>query len=1145
MSEMVTEAMGQRSLFQELLDERVPVIFDGAMGTQIQAQGIGPDDFEGHDGCNEILNLTRPDAIVEIHKRYLLSGANVIETNTFGANRIKLGDYGLSGRVHEINSAAAALARRAVMAACARHACLVCGTMGPTGRLPSAQGINREKTSFDEIAEVYKEQAAGLLDGGADMLLLETMQDLLEARAAMYGIRELLRERNQTIPLQVHSSIDSSGRTLLGGDIFAFLGAVGNLSPAAIGFNCGVGPIEMKPFIRQLLVESYCPVSMMPNAGMPENINGTAVYRMTPERFAAAIAPLVMEGLSIVGGCCGTTPEHIRALSALLEGKKTAPRTVTRRTFVATGISGIALESPPKPVIIGERLNAQGSKKTKELVLAGNFDELYQIAREQAGRGALLDLCVAVNERDDEKETMAGVVAYLSQRIATPLCLDSTEPAVFAAALRACPGSALINSINYERDGGKALPILELARDFGCPVIALTIDDDGMAKTITRKLDIARRLVDLACGRFGLPPQAVYIDPLIFTLAAGDPESVDAAQISLEAIFRIHYELPQVRTIMGISNVSFGLKPAQRRALNNLMLYHATRAGLDAAIFNPLHLDNIDNYIPKLRVAGENLLFNRSPAALTDFVKYFDAPAPRAQSAVAAAAWKEGAPSLGEQLRAKVVGRDRRNLSELIEALLTDNRPEVILTTMLLPAMAEVGDAMARGEMILPFVLQAAEVMKEALAILEPHLAKAKVPKRGTIVLATVYGDVHDIGKNLVASILKNQGFEIIDLGKQVPVEAIIEAAAAAKADAIGLSALLVTTSREMRHCVEACARRGLSVPIVIGGAAVNRLFAERIAIFDGGERYSGGVFYAKDAFEAMHIFDEMKKGSAASPAPHTTPGKGAGGNAEAVDADDERERAPQPLEHPGPLVPPFYGTGEILQWQAQALMEAIDTKRLFKGYWGGGNAPEKEYEKSVGEVFLPAFTRLKEEILTDGLLDARGLYGFFSVYTDGPMLYLLDPGDFHTEIASFRLPRVPRKIYRSLADYFRPEGDLIAVQVVTIGRQLDERASLCLTIDNKYADGFFLNGIGNYLTEHLAGLVTQEIRKGLLLPKERGRRYSFGYPGLPGVEEQAKLFEILAVEERLGITLTAGFQMVPEHSTMGIFIHHPQAEYM
>ena len=1135
--------MGQRSLFQELLDERVPVIFDGAMGTQIQAQGIGPDDFEGHDGCNEILNLTRPDAIVEIHKRYLLSGANVIETNTFGANRIKLGDYGLSGRVHEINSAAAALARRAVMAACARHACLVCGTMGPTGRLPSAQGINREKTSFDEIAEVYKEQAAGLLDGGADMLLLETMQDLLEARAAMYGIRELLRERNQTIPLQVHSSIDSSGRTLLGGDLFAFLGAVGNLSPAAIGFNCGVGPIEMKPFVLKLLAESYCPVSMMPNAGMPENIDGNAVYRMTPEHFAATIAPLVMEGLSIVGGCCGTTPEHIRALSALLEGKKTAPRTVARRTFVATGISGIALESLLKPVIIGERLNAQGSKKTKELVLAGNFDELHQIALEQAGRGsALLDLCVAVNERDDEKETMAGVVAYLSQRVATPLCLDSTEPAVFAAALRVCPGSALINSINYERDGDKARPILELARDFGCPVIALTIDDAGMAKTITRKLDISRRLVDLACGRFGLPRQSVYIDPLIFTLASGDPESADAAKISLEAIFRIHDELPQVRTIMGISNVSFGLKPAQRRALNNLMLYHATRAGLDAAIFNPLHRDSIDTYAPELRVAGENLLFNRSPAALADFVKYFDAPAARTESAIAAPAREEGAPSLGEQLRAKVVGRDRRNLRELIEALLTDNRPEVILTTMLLPAMAEVGDAMARGEMILPFVLQAAEVMKEALAILEPHLAKAKVPKRGTIVLATVYGDVHDIGKNLVASILKNQGFEIIDLGKQVPVEAILEAAAAAKADAVGLSALLVTTSREMRRCVEACARRGLSVPIFIGGAAVNRLFAERIAMLDGGKRYPGGVFYAKDAFEAMHIFDEMKKGSAAS---QSTPGKVAGESAEAVDADDEQAPAPRPLEHPGPLVPPFYGTGEILQWQAQALVEAIDAQRLFKGYWGGGNAPEKEYEKTVNGTFLPAFTRLKEEILKDGLLDARGLYGYFSVYTDGPMLYLLDPGDFHTEIAAFRLPRVPRKSYRCLADYFRPEGDLIAVQVVTIGKKLEERVAVYLTIENKYTEGFFLNGIGNYLTEHLAGLVTQEIRRGLFLPKERGKRYSFGYPGLPGVEEQAKLFEILAVEERLGITLTAGFQMVPEHSTMGIFIHHPQAKYM
>ena len=476
------------------------------------------------------------------------------------------------------------------------------------------------------IGRHFFEQAKVLLDGGVDMLLLETMQDLLEVRAAIYGIRRLMRERKQNVPIQVHVSIDAAGRMLLGSDVAAFLGAVSNLSPVAVGFNCGVGPAEMRPHIIELLELSHYPVAMMPNAGMPENIDGKAKYKMGADEFAQAIAQLVeSHGLAIVGGCCGTTPAHIRALSETLEGKQTAQREISLRTYVSTGITGTDLESLAKPIIIGERLNAQGSKKTKELVLAHNFDELYQIALQQGQRGSeLIDLCVAVNERDLEKETMAELVAFLAQRVSTPFCLDSTEQTVIEHALKACPGSAIINSINFEHKGQKARALLALAQDFGCPVIALTIDDEGMAKTIAKKLELSRRIRDLACGKFGLPERFFYIDPLTFTLATGDPGSADAAKVSIEAVFRIKDEMPNIRTILGVSNVSYGLAPASRKVLNNLMLHHAAKAGLDAAIFNPLHMENIGEYPVDLRVRAENLLFNRTKSALAEFVGYFD-----------------------------------------------------------------------------------------------------------------------------------------------------------------------------------------------------------------------------------------------------------------------------------------------------------------------------------------------------------------------------------------------------------------------------------------------------------------------------------------------------------------------------------------
>ena len=1121
-------------LYSELLKKKIPVIFDGAFGTQIQKAHLTEADFGGTQGCSEILNLTRPDIVRKIHQEYLSAGATVIETNTFGANRPKLKEKGLADKVYEINKAGAVLARQ-VAGQVAGGSCCVCGALGPTGFLPSSKDRALGGVSFDALADIYEEQSGALLDGGADLLLLETGQDLLEVRAALYGIRRLLKKRAPEVPLQVQVTMDAAGRMLLGSDLHAFLGSAVPMGADIVGLNCGTGPVEMAPHIENLLALTCLPVAMQPNAGMPVNAGGTAVYTMEPSAFADVLVPLVTEkGLAVVGGCCGTTPDHIRELCRRLAGKKVAARPAAKPAcFCATGISGVNLESAARPVIIGERLNTQGSKKTKELVLARNWDGMGELALDQSGRKtALLDLCVAVNERDDEESSMKTLVSFLSDRVSVPFSLDTTVSEVMEAALKVCPGSALLNSINLEKDGKRARKVLALARDFGCPVIALTIDDEGMAKTVERKLELARRLRGLVCDEFGLPEHYVYIDPLVFTLATGDKENAGAAATSLEALRRIRKEMPGLRTVMGVSNVSYGFSPPARRVLNNLMLHHAVQCGLDAAIFNPLHLDDVSGYDPVARKLGEALLFNRSAEALHDFISLFEK-----EGAVPEKKAKTGEQmSPAEELRRAVLDRDRRAVPAALSELLKKKSAGDILNAVLLPAMAEVGERMAAGTMILPFVLQAAEVMREAISILEPRLKGAAVRSKGRIVLATVFGDVHDIGKNLVGSILRNQGFDVIDLGKQVERNVIVKAVSEHKPDAVGLSALLVTTSREMGECVREFARQGVAVPVIIGGAAVNRDFAARIAKLEDGSLYRGNVFYGRDAFEAAKIIERIQQGDG----PAKTP---AGQRAEpGVSAPASM---PGPLDYGGAIHPPFYGTSVVLRWKPKTLLDKIDTKRLFKAWWGGGKLGQKEYEEAEKKDFTPAFEKLRAVVETEALFDPAGLYGFFPVITDDRTVILLDPSDFHTELGTFVFPRMPEKSNRSIADYLRPEGDVLVVQVVTAGGKISGRVREYFSKDDRYSLGFFLNGIGSCVTELLADTVTNEITRGLGLPEDTGRRYSFGYPGMPLIEEQKKLFEIMAISERLGITLTERFQMVPEHSTLGIFIHHPKAEYL
>lgn len=1117
----------------KMLQEHRPVIFDGALGTEIQKAEPSTQDFGSHQGCNEILNINRPDLIKSIHTEYLKAGANVVETNTFGANRPKLEEFGLGEKVYEINKAAALVAREAVDQFKSGFPRFVCGAMGPTGFLPSSTDKSLSAITFDQLADHSEEQARGLLDGSADLLLIETSQDLLEVRAALFGIRRLFEKVSIKVPVQVQVTMDSSGHMLLGSDMEAFLGAVVSMGADIVGLNCSTGPDEMAPFIEKLLRLSPVPVSMLPNAGLPVNEDGRAVYKMQPEEFASKLCSFVSEkGVSVAGGCCGTTPEHIRSLSDALKERKVAQREKPGRTcFLSTGISGIDLERIARPGIIGERLNTQGSRKTKQFVADRNYDELNQLALEQIRKGSvLLDVCVAANERDDETETMSSVVDYLKERVGIPFCIDSTEPAVMDAALKKNPGSMMLNSINLEYRGEKARGILALAKRYGCPVIALTIDDEGMAATVLKKMELVKRIRDLACGEFGLPEHFVYIDPLVFTLSTGDPAMAGAALESIETLRQIKKEYPDLRTAMGVSNVSFGLKPKARRILNNLMLHYAAEAGLDAAIFNPLHRDNPAAYDKEVRELGEDLLFNRRSDALERYVDFFEKEQ-AGEKKPAQSGEKKISPE--EKLRLSVLNRDRRNLGEVIRNLLENHSPHHILNSVLLPAMSEVGERMASGEMILPFVLQAAEVMKEAVTILEPHLRGESASVKGKLVLATVHGDVHDIGKNLVGSILRNQGYEIIDLGKQVPLETIVEAVKREKPDAVGLSALLVTTSRQMAECVKEFSRLGLDVPIIIGGAAVNSDFAQRISVVDG-QIYAGRVYYAKDAFDAAKVLENLKVSSPVESEHVSKPEK----------ANKAKKAKSEKVDFNYYLEPPFYGTGEVLLWDTESLFESMDVEQLFKAWWGGGKLESTAYQSAKMEEFEPVLKRLKKEIADSELIDARGFYGFFPVIPDEENIILLDPSDFHTELAAFNFPR-GKQTGRSVADYIRPEGDIVAVQALTIGKKLGDRCRALMQNEDRYSDGFYLNGLGNYAVEIVAEKISAEIRKGLGIPRISGRRYSFGYPGMPGLEQQKRLIELLGVEERLGIVLTEGFQMDPEHSTIGIFVHHPQADYI
>ena len=860
--------------YLDAIDDHI-VIFDGAMGTSIQNYNLTKHDFggEAYQDCIDYLVITRPDIIREIHQSFLNVGAEAIETNTFRSSRRTLAEHGLGDRTLEINRAAARIARDACDRCEAETgiARFVAGSMGPSGMLPSGDDPDLSDITFDELADLFGEQARGLVEGGVDLLLLETSQDILEVKAAVHGINRYFAESGQRIPLQVQITLDVGGRMLFGTDITGALATLEPLPIDVLGMNCSTGPEYMRLPIQYLIERSPFPISVLPNAGLPINVDGEAVYPMRPDPFSEMVGDFTRWGVNVVGGCCGTTPEHIaklyqqvhgrsyeESLARKLDRRPPQQREIIHQPRASSGMTAARMMQDPGPTLIGERVNSQGSRVVKRLLLEDAYDSIVEIAVGQVERGAhMLDVCVALTERDDEKEQMEKLVKKLSMAVEAPLIIDTTEADVAEAALALYPGRGIINGNNLENGRERIDQILPIAVKHGAAVLSMTIDEEGMAHTREKKLAIARRISEIARGDYGMSTEDLIFDTLTFPLTTGQEELRNDAVETIEAIRLIKGRIPGAMTALGVSNVSFGIGRAARGVLNSVFLYHAVKAGLDMAIVNPAHITPYFEIPDDQRALAEDLIFNSDPDALPRFIQYFE------ENEVQVAGADEIDPTADmtseEALHWQIVHRKKEGVEALIDDILTRKDAVGALNTVLLPAMKEVGDKFGAGELILPFVLQSAEVMKKSVAYLEQFMEVIEGASKGIVVLATVYGDVHDIGKNLVKTILSNNGYTVHDLGKQVPANTIIEAALEYQADAIGLSALLVSTSKQMPLIVNELARRDLRIPVLVGGAAINRRFGRRILFLDESkEPYDAGVFYCKDAFEGLAVVDQL-----------------------------------------------------------------------------------------------------------------------------------------------------------------------------------------------------------------------------------------------------------------------------------------------
>jgi 5-methyltetrahydrofolate--homocysteine methyltransferase len=1144
------------------LRERV-LVADGAMGTMLQAHDLSLDDFEGLEGCNEILNVSRPDVVRAVHDAYFAVGADAVETNTFGANLANLGEYGIESRIRELSEAGARLAREVADGyTTAERPRWVIGSVGPGTKLPTLGHVK-----YAALRDAYQAEVDGLIAGGADAVLVETAQDLLQCKAAVNGARRAFRETGTKLPLFVQVTVETTGTMLLGSEIGAALTALEPLEIDLIGLNCATGPAEMSEHLRHLSRHARVGLSCMPNAGLPELTADGARYPLTPEELADAHDTFTREfGLALVGGCCGTTPEHIRQVVERVAGREVTPRKLHPDRGAASLYQHVPFRQDTTYLTIGERTNANGSKAFREAMLEERWDDCVEIAREQTRDGAhLLDVCVDYVGRDGAAD-MREVAFRFATASTLPLVLDSTEPAVIEAGLECLGGRSVINSVNYEDGDGPSSRIarmMPIVKEHGAAVVALTIDEEGQARTAEWKVRVAARLIEDLTTNWGMEIGDIIVDCLTFPIATGQEETRRDAAETIEAIREVKRRFPEVQTTLGLSNVSFGLNPAARQVLNSVFLHECVKAGLDSAIVHASKILPFARIPEEQREVALDMVWDRRRDGydpLTKFLELFegvDVSAARQSRAEELAALP-----LGERLARRIIDGERNGLeTDLDEGMGQGWKPLDIINDHLLEGMRVVGDLFGSGQMQLPFVLQSAEVMKAAVGYLEPHMEKTDDEGKGTIVLATVRGDVHDIGKNLVDIILSNNGYTVVNLGIKQPITSIVEAAQEHAADAIGMSGLLVKSTVIMKENLEELNTRGLADkwPVLLGGAALTRAYVE----VDLAELYQGEVRYAKDAFEGLRLMDAVmavKRGEPGAQLPALRERRvSLRGRPDELPPDQVPARSDVAVDNPIPT-PPFLGDRVVKGIALADYAALLDERATFLGQWGlkptRGDGPS--YEELVETEGRPRLRAWLERMQAEQMLEAAVVYGYFPCVSKGDDLIVLHEDG--SERVRFTFPRQRRGRFLCLADFFRPEEsgetDVVAFQLVTVGPRVSE-VTAELFAKNAYRDYLELHGLSVQLTEALAEFWHARVREELGFGAEtsddlsevlahqayRGSRYSFGYPACPDLEERAKVVELLH-PGRIGVTLSEEFQLVPEQATDAIVVHHPEAKY-
>ena len=1153
-------------LLRRTLSERV-VIADGAMGTMLQAANPSLADFENHEGCNEILNVSRPDIVRSVHEEYLAAGVDAIETNTFGANWSNLADYGIEDRIYELAFAGGKIAREAADSfSTPDKPRFVLGSLGPGTKLPSLG-----HTTYDNLKVAYYTAAKGLADSGCDALLVETSQDLLQVKAAVNGCREAINEAARDIVLIAQVTVEITGTMLMGSEIGAALNALEPMGVDLIGLNCATGPAEMSEHLRYLSKNAKIAISVMPNAGLPQLGPKGATYPLQPAELATALDGFVTDyGISLVGGCCGTTPAHMASVVAKLSNRKISQRVPALDPGASSLYQYVPFRQDKTYLAIGERTNANGSRAFRDALLAEDWDKCVEIARDQIRDGAhMLDLSVDYVGRDGAAD-MSQIASRFATSSTLPIVLDSTEPQVLKAGLEHLGGRCVINSVNYEDGDGptsRFAKIMPLVKEHGASVVALTIDEEGQARDAEWKLRVARRLINDLHDNWGMNIGDILIDCLTFPIATGQEETRKDGIETIEAIKRLKLEFPEVQTTLGVSNVSFGLNPAARVVLNSVFLNECVQAGLDSAIVHPSKITPMTRIEERQKQVALDLVYDRRTFdgdectydPLQEFLQLFDGV--ELATSKNARAEALAALPLFDRLQRRIIDGEKVGLEDDLKAAMTQGMPPLeIINSHLLEGMKVVGELFGKGEMQLPFVLQSAEVMKTAVAMLEPFMEKTGDAGRGTMLLATVRGDVHDIGKNLVDIILTNNGYRVVNIGIKQTINQIIDGATDSNADAIGMSGLLVKSTVIMKENLEELTARGLDQrwPIVLGGAALTRAYVEQ----DLAAIFPGQVRYARDAFEGLRLMDSImaiKRGDEGAALPALRERRVANTRIKAEDVPLDTRRSDVASDNSIPK-PPFFGSRIIKGIQLSDYAGMLDERALFVGQWGlKGN--RGEYETMVEQEGRPRLRALINEVQSKGWLNAAVVYGYFPCYSEGNDLVILhhEGPDKGKERTRFSFPRQSRDRRLCISDFFASKEsgttDVVAFHVVTMGSAVSEAAAK-LFADNNYREYLELHGLSVQLTEALAEHWHARMREELEVKSEdsadlqgildqgyRGSRYSFGYPACPDLEQQVQLCELLD-PTRIGVELSEEFQLHPEQSTSAIVVHHPEAKY-